>query len=90
MYWNTEDGQRFVEGERIALQTSSHLARLAWSRADANAQRIALQDDPNVERETDAMRERFRAAHRETVRFEVDLEEGDDEYGDLDEYGYAA
>lgn len=90
MYWNTEDGQRFVEGERAGLQASTHLARLAWSRAEANAQRMAVQDDPATDIETDAKRERFRAAHREAMRFEAELEEEDDEYGDLDEYGYAA
>ena len=90
MYWNSEDPQRFIEGERAGLAASALYARLALSRAEANGQRAALAGDDATERHTHAMRERYRAAHREAMSFESEIEEEGDEYGDLDEYGYAA
>ena len=89
MYWNTEDPQRFIEGERAGLAASALYARLALSRAEANGQRAALAGDEATEAHVLAMRERYRAAHREAMTVESDIEE-DDGYGDLDEYGYAA
>lgn len=90
MYYNSDDKHQFIEGERAGLQASKHFARMAWSRAEANGQRMALLNDESAEAHTHAMRERFRVAHREAMAFESDVEEDDDEYGDLDEYGYAA
>jgi len=89
MYFNSDNKQQFLEGERAGLQASAHFARMSWSRAEANAQRIALNNDEGSEAHSHAMRERFRVAHREAMTFESDIEE-DDEYGDMDEYGYAA
>ncbi len=92
MYYNSDDQQQFIKGERAALRASALYARLAWSRAEANAQRHALENDEGAELHSHAMRERFRMAHREATDLESDLAEDaeDDEYGDLDEYGYAA
>jgi len=89
MYFNSDNKQQFLEGERAGLQASAHFARLSWSRAEANAQRVALSNDEGAEAHSHAMKERFRVAHREAMAFESDIEE-DDEYGDMDEYGYAA
>ena len=90
MYFNSDDKRQFIEGERAGLRASTHFARMAWSRAEADGQRMALSNDEGAEARTHAKRERFRAAHREAMAFESDIEENDDEYGDLDEYGYAA
>ena len=90
MYYNSDDKQQFIEVERAGLQASTHFARMAWSRAEANGQRMALLNDEGAESRTHAKRERFRAAHREAMAFESDVEEENDEYGDLDEYGYAS
>ena len=90
MYYNTEDKHQFTEGERAGLRASAMYARLAMSRADADAQRIAMTGSASAEDHAYAMRERFRVAHREAMTFESELEDDDDEYGDEDEYGYAA
>ena len=90
MYYNSDDKRQFIDGERAGLQASTHFARMAWSRTEANGERMALLNDEGAEARTHAMRERFRTAHREAMTFESDVEEDDDEYGDLDEYGYAA
>ena len=89
MYYNTEDKQQFIEGQRDSLAASALYARLALSRAEADAQRAAMKGNQLAEDRVYAMRERVRAAHREAMTFEADLEEND-EYGDLDEYGYVA
>ena len=87
MYFNSDNKQQFLEGERAGLQASAHFAQMAWSRAEANAQRVALSNDETAEAHSHAMKERFRVAHREAMAFEDDE---DEEYGDMDEYGYAA
>ena len=89
MYYNAEDKQQFIQGERDSLAASALYARLALSRAEADAQRLAMAGSKPAEDRAYAMRERVRAAHREAMSFEADIEE-DDEYGDMDEYGYAA
>jgi len=89
MYYNSTDQQQFSSSEKAGLEASALYARMAWSRAEANAQRVALAGDAAAQTDSHAKRERFRVAHREAMSFESDIEE-DDEYGDLDEYGYAA
>lgn len=89
MYWNTDDGKRFTDGERAALQASALYARLAWSRAEADSTREALIGDERAEMHEKAMRERFRAAHRQAALLESETEAGDED-DDHDEYGYAA
>ena len=90
MYYSNGDKRQFIEIERAGLQASTNFARVAWSRAEANGQRMALLSDEGAKARTRAKRERFRAAHREAMAFESDVEGDNDEYGDLDEYGYAA
>ena len=89
MYYNTEDKRQFLEGERAGLDASALYARLALSRAEADGQRLARAGSQSAEDHSYAMRERFRVAYREAMNFESDIEE-DEEYGDEDEYGYAA
>jgi len=45
MYHSSDNKHQFLEGERAGLQASAHFARMSWSRAEANAQRVALTNE---------------------------------------------
>lgn len=90
MYWNTDDGHRFVEGERAGLAASALYAKLALSRSEADAQRHAMRRDEDAHSRVIAAENRFRTAHAERMRFESEQCEDSDGCDDMDEYGYVA
>ncbi len=104
MYYNTEDKTQFLKSELRALRNargsavkSSTFIEQTWDREEANLTRHAMAGEDHRSSPAYAARERFRHSHIEATKLkdevaglEYDLGIDDDEYGDLDEYGYAA
>jgi len=106
MYYNSNDEQQFLKGELRGLRAArdsacylNSLAKANWSRAEADVQRTELATDQSAMDRAHAAKERFRVSHREAValkdevaaaEYDLGLDGYGDEYGDLDEYGYAA
>lgn len=100
MFHDLRGDQAFLKGELAGLKrarasalATAGYARSGWMRAAADADRAICEDDERALNRVAAKRERFRASHKEAMalRDEVaELEAELDEYGDLDEYGYAA
>lgn len=104
MYYNSEDKHQFLESELNGIRKArdsaiaiGEYARRAWDREEANFTRNASSGQDYRVSAAYAKKERFRTSHREAVKLkdevaalEYDLGIEDDEYGDLDEYGYAA
>jgi len=104
MYYNTEDKSQFLRSELNGLRkardgalATNYLIRQTWAREDADLTRDAAIHEEYRDSSAYAARERFRVSHREAAKLkdevaalEYDLDDKGDEYGDLDEYGYAA
>ncbi len=104
MYYNTEDKTQFLRSEQRALSNardsavkSSAFIKQTWGREEANLTRHAVAEQNYRNSSAHAAREQFRHSHivatklkDEVADLEYDLGIEDDEYGDLDEYGYAA
>lgn len=101
MYYNTDDKAQFLKSELVALRNArdsavkgSKIAEKAYAREEANFSRCAMAGQDYRQSPAYATRERFRHTHIEATKLkdevaglEYDL---GIEYGDLDEYGYAA
>lgn len=101
MYYNTDDKAQFLKCELVALRKArdsavkgSKIAEQAYAREEANFTRHIMAGQDYRNSSAYAAREKFRHTHIEAtkLRGEVAGLEYDlgDEYGDLDEYGYAA
>ena len=97
MYYDIRGKQGFQRGELIGLRgardaaiASAAYANAAWSRAEAESQRVCYRDDESAAHQAHATRERARVAHREAMALRDEVAELEYEMGEDDEYGYAA